>query len=1790
MNALRSLTSLQRRLLSTLLTALSLVSAHASISPSLTSLQYDNFTGDIIASDAANPNPGFDRDALHARTVWNFSKSPGQAESAICEWRFILLEEATGAAQLIRTASGASGTVFTVARTVGFNLSITPQSRSETISADLVPLARLLPGTRYRLRCQFWRDSGAGMTLQSVHDEEWRRIWHFPELNPATTDDFTLAVVSSATLQRNNIIRSQPGQNAFKLDVSFTVRRYDNWLATSPQSTNTFIPVVVSLTNILTNTDLALSGNATNQSVGIPQFAQSGTLRVPAESTLNVTLDVLPSDWTTLNPIPLHACRISVRHGDDQSLELHNHLAFSRYLAGLTGNIRFGPLLTTFSALQNDFANTAVAPTEAGFRARGPVKLAPTGGTIPGTLHTFTMDMQELHMAFNGDLHLTQLGALIGVTAPDFPDRQSINNTTLQRGPITLTSNGAQSYGYTLFLPRGIGFSYESTPRRRRLISKITSPAISPLTSSLIPVSDPSVGNAGNRIRICLERVPQIFTANSLTFLLGSGRFTFTPVDITYVREKQASVLDRLNDIGPASAANPAAIRHHSNEEVHRFIELPALATAAFVESAPDGGASIRSLSLRPMREGSFFTHFPNRVPVQWNSLALPSPGQFVISSDRVSTASAIEGLSPFVIRYGRDCFEAAACDPPIPAAGPGSINCTPASNRLAFTENGGLQAAVTFGSHTLRWGSVNGVLFAQNSGPFTSGSFYMPGNHLPWRSPAGTPDAATAAIARKNRAATLHFAAFNVATPEVPGTNAYRSGNGDYAGLNLRMSNGTASATSTIAGVSTGPYGLTNASKYYTRPGGVSGKHESVPLTLTRRIYGMDVSLRNLRLAYLDNANSDSAIDGGLTVGTNAAASRASHFSLDFASLLFNCRGGLKSASLGPSPDFTLTYWGTLVRPLVLEFAQPANCADATQGFLKLGCQARLPSLGGANPWLAGTLGFRGTDGSLVAKADADAAGSGLTSRFSVPSSVTLAGPGSTTYSLTPATEAYLNRWPGPGVAPLTGFANLAGTIDVPFFENLRAHLHTSPDPNPAVVSTILIGPDDASGALTSADFDPSNTGAPPGKTIAQYRANYPLSARKNWLGLVDFTFPISWSASDRRFSSTAPLSKNLFIVTPEAHIESLTPATADISFGVDFSSGLSQLNVSSLYGELAGAGGNLLSKLSSNLGIDFPSVLYNISNLDDAFSDNLRDLVQSPVQSLTDPVAAQLYQASLTEAAARTQLGIVLGNLGASGQPLRSALASIVGPSSGPPSGAVKVVADLRAALADAKNISKAVSAISGIADVPIPDNISEALSQLDSLLATLEGDISSIAASALSGPLATSVETALPVSAEWESAVQQALAVLHEIHGPNFPAAFPGPSGEAAFKAAFANAVIDQFLGRDEAADLQQILRIHLSPLHDALRNATDSLLSAINRAAADATGALGAEIFANANGVLGGAVDNPIQTAKITGYARINGDSLSELRLDAKLLMKVPDETKFDASLLIRDLHSDTPGAACRLAGGAAADVTISAATTTTLSGSPTTLEAALKVSLDSSGVPVGLAGRFGIDGELDFQGLKITKLELGAGFGANDAYLYGKAAGKSDVADLDAAVFLGKTCDPDVLTRTDPSVGATLTRAGQASPGSDFGLPSSANPLYGIYAYGAGAISVNSLIGIPPSCFLNIKAGAGSGYGVFYRGNSLAPVMRQTFSISGEVLCICDIGATLDMTAAVVIAKLPGQSVFDALKNATLAGQASANFTIEVGIDPFSVEFDKTFTLYFILNKNQSPPLKLDYDL
>lgn len=61
---------------------------------------------------------------------------------------------------------------------------------------------------------------------------------------------------------------------------------------------------------------------------------------------------------------------------------------------------------------------------------------------------------------------------------------------------------------------------------------------------------------------------------------------------------------------------------------------------------------------------------------------------------------------------------------------------------------------------------------------------------------------------------------------------------------------------------------------------------------------------------------------------------------------------------------------------------------------------------------------------------------------------------------------------------------------------------------------------------------------------------------------------------------------------------------------------------------------------------------------------------------------------------------------------------------------------------------------------------------------------------------------------------------------------------------------------------------------------------------------------------------------LQFGKIDGHARINGDSLHELRLDADITIKTGTDFNLHGYVLFRDLSSDTPASACRVAAGSA----------------------------------------------------------------------------------------------------------------------------------------------------------------------------------------------------------------------------------------------------------------------------
>lgn len=184
----------------------------------------------------------------------------------------------------------------------------------------------------------------------------------------------------------------------------------------------------------------------------------------------------------------------------------------------------------------------------------------------------------------------------------------------------------------------------------------------------------------------------------------------------------------------------------------------------------------------------------------------------------------------------------------------------------------------------------------------------------------------------------------------------------------------------------------------------------------------------------------------------------------------------------------------------------------------------------------------------------------------------------------------------------------------------------------------------------------------------------------------------------------------------------------------------------------------------------------------------------------------------------------------------------------------------------------------------------------------------------------------------------------------------------------------------------------------------------------------------------------------------------------------------------------------PGGACRAAYGAATEVMVGAATRIPIMGANADVRADFKAALDGSGVPVGFAGSMGLEGEVGIDNLKVTKAAFGFGFGAGDGYLYGKAAGKMDIGAIKAAAegrfFVGRTCDLGILQAVDPLV---LEVLGQTAIGASV---NATEPVYGSYGYGEGSFSVLSLIGIPPTCMLDLRAGGGMGAFGFDRADLL----------------------------------------------------------------------------------------------
>ncbi len=80
-------------------------------------------------------------------------------------------------------------------------------------------------------------------------------------------------------------------------------------------------------------------------------------------------------------------------------------------------------------------------------------------------------------------------------------------------------------------------------------------------------------------------------------------------------------------------------------------------------------------------------------------------------------------------------------------------------------------------------------------------------------------------------------------------------------------------------------------------------------------------------------------------------------------------------------------------------------------------------------------------TDGQLISHAYGL---TGVDSRLQPPNNIKLQGPAGEKYNFVPVSRSYLNNYTDLPAVQHLGFANLAGKLDVPFFEDIKVQLQT--------------------------------------------------------------------------------------------------------------------------------------------------------------------------------------------------------------------------------------------------------------------------------------------------------------------------------------------------------------------------------------------------------------------------------------------------------------------------------------------------------------------------------------------------------------------------------------------------------------------------------------------------------------------------------------------------------------------------------------------------------------------------
>lgn len=1732
------------------------------------SVTVTNYTGYLIASDAnAGLGPEYNRENIAARAEIRFTAASATAQTFYYRILF-RLQDAEGNVVPIFDENGQSNTVYRANTSITLPITILGIKITTLLGnydAPLMPVNRLSPFTQYRVKVNMEKASsalGRYSAIAASGQDSLRPYYHFPSTVSADPERNVIAVLDTASYQRTYLVNTVPGRDTLQVRADFTLRRYDGFAA-APVATSIPLRFTVSLIDATSGLPVSLvqSNFTTSRSVQSHGLALLGNPIPPTVLSDSEVLNLKPAGQLD-SPGRLYRVQVQLAHQElaGQPYVAANQVTLANQrMLHFNGRLFFGDIATQVTAINNNPAPGAVTATS----VASTLAVAAGGGFIEGSpAHTYgTGAALNVLLRNNGNAEYTG-AANVAVSGPS-PDTNTVSHVRFQRSGMVLNTGGAFAQ-LKVWLPAGFGYRFDRA-------SRVTLGTLDfygvKLAQNLQPANAELVWTPPGGFWGAEETKPVWIEGQELWWVVALGHFNLkTTGRCEYVRSNE---LARL-----AAAPVPAAQRlKRSNEQLFQAARA---VTSAIVEIRAHTDGSARLFAEFDLASGGFVTHFPH------DSVVRHSGGVLSVKDDVVdSTVSKLNGVLPLKLQYARDCTEPLCGG----AAGPATLEFKPDGETLHITRDAGLTRGGTLTTPApLNWGWIGLPAiqkYAHRTDPFSEAAFAMAGSFLRGDDTTLNP------LYRPGVLLLSGVGHDDPAHVERPGEAAYQVGLGNYPGLNFRVgSDGAKQGESVLGGKPTGAYPLRGRAKYYVRKAGVSGIHEAVfgAFPPTAQIYGYDFQFSNFGLAFLDNRNVDSRTQGSVKI------KYPSDFTMAFEELKFTCLGALDDAQVAPGQESKeLAFWQADFTPLAIKFDRKAAAAcNPGEGFLTVGVMAWAQHVDAP---LFGTLGWH-PNGNLITRAD-NALDPPFDSRLKLPNSFQLKGPGSERYTFTPVNDAYYNNWDFYKTAP--GFINLAGKLDVPFFEDLKVHLHTSADKDGTGAPIYLMGGWPGKGfEIAGKNFfnanpaDPDNRGFPTDTTVAGYRQGntdgnlkYLVRAQRNWLGVVDFDYPLKWSTTTRAFTAYEPVVNKLLVVTVEHQAKYLSAKNAELKFGLEYE-GMPKINLANMVFDQLGGAQNAFT--GAVLGPARDALEAGMDRFNEMLQDQMHVFYDQAFDTLLDPVFDALYDQLKA-------IYLANGNSFPAGEPGNTIASFITGGGNsvvnrlnslvdGAAPGQFDIVKQLDANLAQIEDalqkldqvLAKAPDGSRQIVAQLIKNLVGELAAQfvgafvdskLNEFLATLDPSLSQVqAALAELRGVVGDIRSALDLPGDFRQQLKAELISLNaqvtavanlirsDINGRFTQILNLGDNpfthySRAELRGFMRQKLEDRFFASVVAKTLQETIKHRLYDVEAAIREGVDSFFQQVNRVIRDIISDSLAEVDNTIAG-LADDVNGVLGAGRINGYAHINGDALKLLRLDLYAQLKVPSEMEFNAFFQIKELDSDGTPAACLTTSGRATEVTMGATDVDVKwisDGLRANVDA--KFTFDPALSPprlVNLGGGLELTGELNFETFKIKYLGASMGFGQLENFFSCAARVAINKYEGMGGIFFGRTCTLEPFF-WDKDVQAIL------------GAP----PFTGAYVYVEVWIPVSeALLGIPATCFFQISAGAGAGAGYFVEGPTY--VGKMLLGAHGEVLCIVSVGGEI---------KLVGVKNADGLR---LKG--SGKLRGEIGWCPFCVSFSKSVGLEY----------------